>query len=85
MSSQGIPESKLQLLSKFSGAFFSGGVTALAGSSGAGRTPLMDILAGRKTSGYIEGESGYQINQKSSILLLEFLGMYNRMKYIRPK
>ncbi|KAF8010616.1 hypothetical protein BT93_J1302 [Corymbia citriodora subsp. variegata] len=56
MRSQGIPESKLQLLSKVSGVFSPGVLTALVGSSGAGKTTLMDVLAGRKTGGYIEGE-----------------------------
>lgn len=56
MRSQGIPESKLQLLSKVSGVFSPGVLTALVGSSGAGKTTLMDVLAGRKTGGYIEGD-----------------------------
>ncbi|PRQ40892.1 putative iron-chelate-transporting ATPase [Rosa chinensis] len=56
MKSQGIPESKLQLLSKVSGVFSPGILTALVGSSGAGKTTLMDVLAGRKTGGYIEGD-----------------------------
>ncbi|XP_061988335.1 ABC transporter G family member 31-like [Rosa rugosa] len=62
MKSQGIPESKLQLLSNVSGVFSPGILTALVGSSGAGKTTLMDVLAGRKTGGYIEGDikiSGY--------------------------
>jgi len=45
-----------------SGVFAPGVLTALMGSSGAGKTTLMDVLAGRKTGGYIEGEikiSGY--------------------------
>jgi ABC-type multidrug transport system ATPase subunit len=36
------------------------------GVSGAGKTTLMDVLAGRKTGGYIEGSiniSGYPKNQ----------------------
>jgi ABC-type multidrug transport system ATPase subunit len=36
------------------------------GVSGAGKTTLMDVLSGRKTGGYIEGEvyiSGYPKNQ----------------------
>ncbi|KAL3740884.1 hypothetical protein ACJRO7_022072 [Eucalyptus globulus] len=56
MRSQGIPESKLQLLSKVSGVFSPGVLTALVGSSGAGKTTLLDVLAGRKTGGYIEGD-----------------------------
>lgn len=68
MSSQGIPEKRLQLLSKVSGVFSPGVLTALMGSSGAGKTTLMDVLAGRKTGGYIEGDikiSGYPKEQRS--------------------
>lgn len=62
MSSQGIQETRLQLLCNVSGVFSPGVLTALMGASGAGKTTLMDVLAGRKTSGYIEGDikiSGY--------------------------
>lgn len=40
----------LQLLRSCSGAFRPGVLTALVGSSGAGKTTLMDVIAGRKTS-----------------------------------
>ncbi|XP_039132009.1 ABC transporter G family member 31 isoform X2 [Dioscorea cayenensis subsp. rotundata] len=56
MKLQGAPEKKLQLLSDVSGIFRPGILTALVGASGAGKTTLMDVLAGRKTSGYIEGD-----------------------------
>ncbi|KAL1161231.1 hypothetical protein V6Z11_A07G119600 [Gossypium hirsutum] len=62
MKAQGIPETRLQLLSNVSGVFTPGVLTALVGSSGAGKTTLMDLLSGRKTGGYIEGDikiSGY--------------------------
>ncbi|KAA3458581.1 ABC transporter G family member 31-like [Gossypium australe] len=62
MKAQGIPETRLQLLSNVSGVFTPGVLTALVGSSGAGKTALMDVLSGRKTGGYIEGDikiSGY--------------------------
>lgn len=55
MKSQGINEDRLQLLHDVSGAFRPGILTALIGVSGAGKTTLMDLLAGRKTGGYIEG------------------------------
>ena len=41
----------LQLLQEVSGAFQPGILTALVGVSGAGKTTLMDVLAGRKTGG----------------------------------
>ncbi|OMO57673.1 reverse transcriptase [Corchorus capsularis] len=66
MKNQGIEESRLQLLRDVSGAFRPGILTALVGVSGAGKTTLMDVLAGRKTGGYIEGSisiSGYPKNQ----------------------
>jgi ABC-type multidrug transport system ATPase subunit len=51
-----------------SGVFSPGVLTALVGSSGAGKTTLMDVLAGRKTGGYIEGNikiSGYPKEQRT--------------------
>lgn len=66
MKHQGVEESRLQLLRDVSGAFRPGILTALVGVSGAGKTTLMDVLAGRKTGGYIEGSisiSGYPKNQ----------------------
>ncbi|XP_077211685.1 pleiotropic drug resistance protein 1-like [Tasmannia lanceolata] len=68
MKSQGIPEDRLELLKGVSGAFRPGVLTALMGISGAGKTTLMDVLAGRKTGGYIEGNisiSGYPKNQET--------------------
>ncbi|KAK4487144.1 hypothetical protein RD792_006459 [Penstemon davidsonii] len=63
-----IKETRLQLLRDISGAFRPGVLTALVGVSGAGKTTLMDVLAGRKTGGYIEGNisiSGYPKNQST--------------------
>nr|QVT92296.1 ABC transporter [Salvia miltiorrhiza] len=68
MSSQGVTETRLQLLSNVSGVFSPGVLAALMGSSGAGKTTLMDVLAGRKTGGYIEGDvriSGYLKEQST--------------------
>ncbi|KAI3417297.1 Protein kinase domain-containing protein [Psidium guajava] len=56
MRERGFAEKRLQLLSDITGAFRPGVLTALMGVSGAGKTTLMDVLCGRKTTGYIEGE-----------------------------
>ena len=64
----GVNEDRLQLLRNVCGAFRPGILTALVGISGAGKTTLMDVLAGRKTGGYIEGTisiSGYPKKQET--------------------
>ncbi|KAL8505055.1 hypothetical protein ACS0TY_016314 [Phlomoides rotata] len=66
VKAQGVEGDRLPLLRNVSGAFRPGVLTALVGVSGAGKTTLMDILAGRKTGGHIEGSiriSGYPKNQ----------------------
>ncbi|KAL8153222.1 hypothetical protein V2J09_010982 [Rumex salicifolius] len=68
MKAQGVNEERLELLKRVSGAFRPGVLTALMGVSGAGKTTLMDVLAGRKTGGHIDGEikiSGYPKKQET--------------------
>lgn len=68
MKDQGVTEDRLQLLRGVTGAFRPGVLTALMGVSGAGKTTLMDVLAGRKTGGYIEGDikiSGFPKKQET--------------------
>ncbi|KAL3664312.1 hypothetical protein V7S43_010637 [Phytophthora oleae] len=46
----------IDLLKGISGYALPGTITALMGSSGAGKTTLMDVIAGRKTGGKIRGQ-----------------------------
>jgi ABC-type multidrug transport system ATPase subunit len=68
MKEQGVPEDRLPLLREVTGAFRPGVLTALMGVSGAGKTTLMDVLAGRKTGGYVDGDiriSGFPKKQET--------------------
>ncbi|KAG6550030.1 hypothetical protein Mapa_008543 [Marchantia paleacea] len=68
MKAQGAEDDKLQLLRNMTGAFRPGVLTALVGVSGAGKTTLMDVLAGRKTGGYVQGDiriSGFPKKQET--------------------
>ncbi|KAM3375327.1 ABC transporter G family member 32 isoform X2 [Capsicum galapagoense] len=68
LKQQGLVSDKLQLLVNVTGAFRPGVLTALVGVSGAGKTTLMDVLAGRKTGGHIAGNiyiSGHPKKQET--------------------
>ncbi|KAK4269319.1 hypothetical protein QN277_022491 [Acacia crassicarpa] len=68
MKEKGVTDDRLQLLKDVTGGFRPGILTALMGVSGAGKTTLMDVLAGRKTGGYIEGDiriSGFPKKQET--------------------
>jgi ABC-type multidrug transport system ATPase subunit/ABC-type multidrug transport system permease subunit len=57
------PKESLTLLKGISGYALPGSITALMGSTGAGKTTLMDVIAGRKTGGTIQGKitlNGYE-------------------------
>ncbi|CAI0422021.1 unnamed protein product [Linum tenue] len=68
MTNRGVLEDRLVLIKGVSGSFRPGILTALMGVTGAGKTTLMDVLAGRKTGGKIEGDlriSGYPKKQET--------------------
>ncbi|XP_076952083.1 ABC transporter G family member 35-like [Bidens hawaiensis] len=76
MKEHGVTDTRLQLLRDVTGTFRPGVLTALMGVSGAGinfgmlhgKTTLMDVLAGRKTGGYIDGDiriSGFPEKQET--------------------
>ncbi|ETM31938.1 hypothetical protein L914_20565 [Phytophthora nicotianae] len=50
------PKETIDLLKGISGYALPGTITALMGSSGAGKTTLMDVIAGRKTGGKVQGQ-----------------------------
>ncbi|KAF4318225.1 hypothetical protein G195_008532 [Phytophthora kernoviae 00238/432] len=50
------PKKTIDLLKGIHGYALPGTITALMGSSGAGKTTLMDVIAGRKTGGKIRGD-----------------------------
>jgi ABC-type multidrug transport system ATPase subunit len=75
MKAQGVLEDRLELLKGVSGSFRPSVLTALMGVSGAGKTTMMDVLARRKTGGYIEGDisiSGYPKKQEIFALLSRY-------------
>jgi ABC-type Mn2+/Zn2+ transport system ATPase subunit len=80
----GEQEEKLQLLKGANGAFRPGVLTALMGVTGAGKTTLMDVLAGRKTGGYIEGSitiSGYPKKQEKFARISGYCEQNESLKY----
>jgi len=76
---------KLQLLHSISGFAKAGTMTALMGSSGAGKTTLMDVIAGRKTGGTIEGEILVNGRIKEDVSFSRITGYVEQMDIHSPR
>eukprot|EP00457_Paulinella_chromatophora_P000510 gb/GEZN01000510.1/.p1 GENE.gb/GEZN01000510.1/~~gb/GEZN01000510.1/.p1 ORF type:complete len:1304 (-),score=191.80 gb/GEZN01000510.1/:351-4007(-) len=67
---------KLQLLRGVNGWAEPGRMIALMGETGAGKTTLMDVIAGRKTGGIIEGKilfNGFELAKKNAARVLGYV------------
>ncbi|KAL3660316.1 hypothetical protein V7S43_014844 [Phytophthora oleae] len=65
----GQPVQSLDLLKGITGYALPGKITALMGSTGAGKTTLMDVIVGRKTEGSIKGKillNGFEASDLSA-------------------
>lgn len=74
----------LDLLNDVSGYAKSGTMTALMGSSGAGKTTLMDVIAGRKTGGTITGDIFVNGRPKESVSFARIIGYVEQMDIHSP-
>lgn len=78
-----IPE-KLELLKGITGFAEPGTLTALMGGSGAGKTTLMDCIAGRKTIGEITGDIMVNGHPKDQATLSRVMGYVEQMDIHTP-
>lgn len=74
----------IQLLDKVSGYCKAGTLTALMGSSGAGKTTLMDVLAQRKSEGEITGEVLINV-QKLPVSFQRTTGYCEQSEVLQPE
>ncbi|PNW71465.1 hypothetical protein CHLRE_16g655450v5 [Chlamydomonas reinhardtii] len=82
---KGSGERELQLLRDVSGCFRPGVLTALMGASGAGKTTLMDVLAGRKTGGRTDGEQLLNGHTKAMSTLSRVMGYVEQFDVHNPQ
>lgn len=75
---------KLQVLTDVSAHFVPGQMAALMGPSGSGKTSLLDILAGRKTVGTIEGKVHYGGQLPSAAFLRRYTGVVEQFDTLIP-
>ncbi|GLE02596.1 hypothetical protein PINS_up011437 [Pythium insidiosum] len=73
------PKSTIDLLKGVSGYARPGTMTALMGSSGAGKTTLMDVIAGRKTGGSIRGQILLNGHEASDLAIRRCTGYCEQM------
>jgi len=76
---------ELQLLRGVSGSFRPGVLTALMGASGAGKTTLMDVLAGRKTAGRMEGQQLVNGHPKRQSVFARVMGYVEQLDVHVPQ
>jgi len=76
---------KLRLLNEVSGVFKAGRMCALMGSSGAGKTTLMDVIAMRKTSGSITGKIELNGFEQERISFLRSSGYVEQFDVQQPE
>ncbi|TMW61665.1 hypothetical protein Poli38472_010728 [Pythium oligandrum] len=73
------PKEELNLLKGINGFAMPGKMTALMGSSGAGKTTLMDVIAGRKTGGKIKGQILLNGHQATDLAVRRATGYCEQM------
>ncbi|ETP31131.1 hypothetical protein F442_19983 [Phytophthora nicotianae P10297] len=73
------PKESINLLKGISGYALPGTITALMGSSGAGKTTLMDVIAGRKTDGKITGQILLNGHQATDLAIRRSTGYCEQM------
>lgn len=76
---------KLRLLNEVSGVFKAGRMCALMGSSGAGKTTLMDVIAMRKTSGEITGNIALNGHEQERVSFLRSSGYVEQFDTNSPE
>ncbi|KAJ0396680.1 hypothetical protein ATCC90586_009163 [Pythium insidiosum] len=73
------PKENIDLLKGISGFALPGTMTALMGSSGAGKTTLMDVIAGRKTGGKIRGQILFNGHEATDLAIRRCTGYCEQM------
>jgi ABC-type multidrug transport system ATPase subunit len=75
----------VDLLRGISGYFEPGTMTALMGNTGAGKTTLMDVLAGRKNQGKVKGDMFVNGRAKNEHSFQRLMGYVEQFDSLAPK